>query len=216
VALLRKVNIVIAGAGGQGVITLRRIIEFAAFREGVDVILGSEKLGLSQREGAIDCCCRFLIKEPGEVIDERDSLLSPTVCYGDADILIGLEPSEALRNAKFASSKTVFIVNEHTIPPVTVWAEMATYPKLEDILSCLRQFSDKVVSLNATKMAEEEVGDAQKANLVLLGVALGLGVLPISYNSLKQTIEGEMRDVEENLKALDIGIKWTKNNLERF
>lgn len=208
--LLRKFNVVIAGTGGQGVITLRRIIEFAAFKDGVEMILGTEKLGLSQREGALDCCCRFLIKEPGEVIAERDSLLSPTVCYGDADVLIGLEPAEALRNAKFTSEKTVFIVNEHTIPPVTVWAEIATYPALDDILSSLRMFSDKVFSLNANKIAEEEVGDAQKANLVLLGVALALEILPISYESVKQTVEEEMRDEEVNLKALDAGYRWVK------
>ncbi len=210
--LLRKVNVVIVGCGGQGVITLRRIIEFAAFKDGIDMILGTEKLGLSQREGALDCCCRFLIKESGEVVDERDFLLSPTVCYGDADVLIGLEPAEALRNAKFASEKTVFIVNEHTIPPVTVWAEMATYPELEDILSSLREFSDRVISLNATRIAEEEIGDAQKANVLLLGVALAAGVLPVSYDSVKQTIQEEMRDVEANLKALDIGYKWVKSN----
>jgi indolepyruvate ferredoxin oxidoreductase beta subunit len=210
VVLLRKVNVVIAGTGGQGVITLRRIIEFAAFKDGVDMILGTEKLGLSQREGALDCCCRFSIREPDEVYDERESLLSPTVCYGDADVLIGLEPAETLRNAKFASEKTTIIVNEHTIPPVTVWAEMATYPELGDILNSLKSFSDKVISLNATKIAEEEIGDAQKANIVLLGVALALGVLPVSYESVKQTIEEEMRDVEVNLKALDAGFKWVR------
>ncbi|MEM3587566.1 MAG: 2-oxoacid:acceptor oxidoreductase family protein [Candidatus Jordarchaeaceae archaeon] len=213
---MRKINVVIVGTGGQGVITLRRIIEFAAFRDGVDMILGTEKLGLSQREGALDCCCRFLIREPGELTDERESLLSPTVCYGDADVLIGLEPAETLRNAKFASEKTIIITNEHTIPPVTVWAEMATYPKLEDILSSLKVFSNKIVSLNATKIADEVVGDAQKANMVLLGVALALGALPISYESVKQTIEEEMRDAEMNLKALDAGYNWAKNNCKVY
>lgn len=207
---MRKVNVVIVGTGGQGVITLRRIIEFAAFKDGVDMILGTEKLGLSQREGALDCCCRFLLKAPDELVDERDFLLSPTVCYGDADVLIGLEPAETLRNVKFASEKTTIIVNEHTIPPVTVWAEMATYPELEDILSSLREFSGKVISLNATKIAEEEAGDAQKANIVLLGVALALGVLPVSYESVEQTIEAEMRDVDVNLKALDAGYKFIR------
>ncbi len=69
-----------------------------------------------------------------------------------------------------------------------------------------------MISLNATEIAEEEVGDAQKANVLLLGVALAAGVLPVSYESVKQTIEEEMRDVEANLKALDVGYKWVKNN----
>ena len=76
-----------------------------------------------------------------------------------------------------------------------------------------------MISLNATEIAEEEVGDAQKANVLLLGVALAAGVLPVSYESVKQTIEEEMRDVEANWQPWMLvisGLKIIGNNLRLF
>ncbi len=128
------VNVVIAGTAGQGVISLKRLVEYAAQKAGVDIILGAEQHGLAQREGAIISHTRYQKKAS---IDPRKNLQSPLICYGDADLYICIEPVESLRRGIFASKKTTFVLNERTIPPILITADLEKYPTLEKIKEIL-------------------------------------------------------------------------------
>lgn len=202
------INIVIAGTAGQGVITLKRLIEFAAHKAKVAKIFGSEMHGLAQREGAIMSHTRYQKKLNG---DERKDLQSPLICYGDADLYICLEPVEALRRGIFASSKTTFVVNQRSIPGIMITASLEEYPSLEKISKLLQGYSEQVYFMNATKLSLNEFTNNQQVNLIMLGFAIVTGKLPfIEVDHYEEVIKEWLRDPDLNIKALHLGMEKGK------
>ena len=205
------INVLIAGTAGQGVITLKRLIEFAAQCEnpGAERIFGSEMHGLAQREGAITSHTRYQMEVHA---DERKNLHSPSICFGDADLVLALEPVEALRQGIFCSEKTIFIVNTRVIPPILISADMDTYPSIQKIREILLGFNNgkegHLFMDNFTDHSIENFETNQKANIIILGVAIGLGCLPfIQKGTYEQVIKRELGDAEDNLRALKIGLE---------
>jgi indolepyruvate ferredoxin oxidoreductase beta subunit len=92
-------NVVLAGVGGQGILLAAEILGTAAVKEGYNVRV-SELHGMAQRGGAVVSHVRI-----------GEKALAPTVLEGTADIIVGFEPMEALRNIKFASQKTTILLN---------------------------------------------------------------------------------------------------------
>jgi indolepyruvate ferredoxin oxidoreductase beta subunit len=207
----RILNVVIVGTAGQGVITLKRLVEFIAAESGFEGIFGSEMHGLAQREGAISSHCRLQRKKSTVL---RENIFSPTICYGDADLVIGFEPVEVLRNAgQFASDKTTFVVNDRTIPPIMVSAGKETYPSLDEIRSLLTGYSGdarKVRFINATELAITALDDAQKMNMVMFGFALVTGILGFTMEACEKVVRRELRDAEANIAAIKLGMERGK------
>ncbi|MBD3352024.1 MAG: hypothetical protein GF364_11110 [Candidatus Lokiarchaeota archaeon] len=202
------INIVIAGTAGQGVITIKRLIEFAAHDSNCQSIFGSEMHGLAQREGAITSHTRYQKILSHNV---RKNLYSPSICYGGADLYLGFEPSEVLRRAQFASERTIFCINSRTIPPILVAAKMDEYPKLETIEKILKEISNNVFFINATEMALDHFDDAQKMNMIMLGFAVASGSIPfIKIDDYKNVIKRELRQPDMNIKAFDLGYEKGK------
>lgn len=211
----RILNVVIVGTAGQGVITLKRLIEFIAAEEGYEGIFGSEMHGLAQREGAISSHCRLQKKKSSNI---RKNIFSPTICYGDADLVIGFEPVEVLRNGQFASGKTTFIVNERTIPPILVTAGQETYPSLDEIKDILVQYSqdtERVSFLNATELAITELDDAQKMNMIMFGFAMATGILDFTIDTCETVVRRELRDVDANMAAIRLGLERGHDILQK-
>jgi len=198
------VNIVIAGTAGQGVITLKRLIEFAAQKSGVERVYGSEMHGLAQREGAITSHTRYQKKIFEE---ERRNLQSPLICYGDADLFICLEPVETLRRGIFASQKTTFVLNEHDIPGVMITADLEVYPQLDKIVEILKKYSNKVYTINATEICLNKFNSNLMVNIFMLGFAIPTGKLPfIDVENYEEVIKEWLRDPNTNIQALHLGI----------
>ncbi len=207
------INVVIAGTAGQGVITLKRLIEFAAQKAGVANILGAEEHGLAQREGAIISHTRYQ-KKASE--DPRKNLNSSLICYGDADLYICIEPVESLRRGIFASNKTSFVLNSRTIPPILITADLEEYPSLERIEETLRGYSTEVYFLNATELSLEYYNSNQQVNLIMLGFAIPTGKLPfIEIEHYEEVIKEWLRDSEENIKALHLGLEKGKEIISK-
>ncbi|TXT63620.1 MAG: Indolepyruvate oxidoreductase subunit IorB (modular protein) [Promethearchaeota archaeon] len=201
-------NIVIAGTAGQGVITLKRLIEFAAQKANADLILGSEMHGLAQREGAITSHTRYQKKA---FDDPRKNLQSPLICYGDADLYICLEPVEALRRGIFSSDKTTFVLNERTIPGVMITADLEEYPSLGRIGKILKANAESVFFMNATQLALDNFNDNQQLNIVMLGFAIATGKLPfIEMEHYEEVIKEWLRDPDMNIEALHLGLEKGK------
>ncbi len=199
------INTVIAGTAGQGVITLKRLIEFAAQKANVDIILGSEMHGLAQREGAITSHTRYQKKAFN---DPRKNLQSPLICYGDADLFICLEPVETLRRGVFASHKTSFVINKRTIPGVMITADLEEYPSLEKIKEILHGYSEQVYMMNATELSLNHFNQNQQVNLIMLGFAIATGKLPfIELEHYEEVIKEWLRNPDYNIKALHIGLE---------
>jgi len=207
------INVVIAGTAGQGVITLKRLIEFASQKAGVERNFGSEMHGLAQREGAISSHTRYQKKIYD---DDRKNLHSPLICYGDADLYVCFEPVEALRRGIFASQKTTFVLNERTIPGVMITAGLEIYPTLEKIKEILEGYSKEVYFMNATQMSLDHFHQNQQVNLIMLGFAIATGKLPfIEINHYEEVIKEWLRDPDMNIKALHLGLEEGKKIINK-
>lgn len=202
------INVVIAGTAGQGVITLKRLIEFAAQKAGVERCFGSEMHGLAQREGAITSHIRYQ-KQLFE--DERKNLQSSLISYGEADLYICFEPIEALRRGIFASSRTSFVSNNHTIPSVMITADLEQYPSIEKIKRILKEYSKEINFINATDLALNNFSQNLQINLIMLGFAIPTGKLPfIEVEHYEEVIKEWLRDPDKNIEALHIGLEEGK------
>jgi indolepyruvate ferredoxin oxidoreductase, beta subunit len=148
-------DIVIVGVGGQGVILISDVIGRAGVMAGKPV-RGAETHGMAQRGGSVinhtRIGCRF----------------SPMVASGGADVLVALEPAEALRFAHFLSPNGVALINTRQVLPVTVTTGAARYPPLEEILVPFEGLCRRAVPMDATAIAKK-AGTAQAMNVVMLG-----------------------------------------------
>jgi len=206
------INLVIAGTAGQGVITLKRLIEFASQKANIERNFGSESHGLAQREGAIMSHTRYQKKI---FKDERKNLQSPLICYGDADLYICIEPVEALRQGIFASNKTVFVLNTRTIPGIMIAADLEKYPSLEKIVEILHRYTDKVYYMNATKLALEKFNQNLQVNIIMLGFAIPTGRIPfIEIEHYEEVIKEWLPDADSNIKALHLGFEEGKRIIQ--
>ena len=202
------INIVIAGTAGQGVITLKRLIEFASQKANIERNFGSEMHGLAQREGAIMSHTRYQKKI---FSNERRNLHSSLICYGDADLYICFEPVETLRRGIFASNKTSFVINDRDIPNILVTADMEEYPSLEKIKEILTGYNDQVFFMNATELSLSNFNSNQQVNLIMLGFAIITGKLPfIEVDHYEEVIKEWLRDADSNIKALHLGMEKGK------
>lgn len=169
--------------------------------------------GLAQREGGITSHTRYQKKIFN---NELKDLQSPLICYGDADLYICFEPVEALRRGIFASQKTSFVLNSRTIPGVMITADLEQYPSLEKIEETLKGYSNEVYFMNVTELSLEHFNSNQQVNLIMLGFAIPTGKLPfIEIEHYEEVIKEWLRDPEENIQALHLGIEKGKEIISR-
>lgn len=196
-------NIVLAGVGGQGILLAAEVLGTAAVKEGLNVKV-SEIHGMAQRGGAVVSNIRI-----------GEKALSPTVLEGQADILLGFEPLETLRNLKFASQKTLVIVNKEQITPTELTAKRMSYPKMEEITAKIRRFTKKVVVLNAPKSARE-AGNILTENIVLIGASLAVEGMPLKEESVIEALKELLpaKHLDTNVKAFKLGYEYVKKKTE--
>lgn len=191
-----KFNCVISGIGGQGGHTLAAILLNAALESGYEA-KGSELHGLAMRFGPIELHVRL-----------GQNIFSPLVARGNADLIIALEPLEALRVAHYASEKTTFLIDENKIIPTTVYLDSKNYPEIDKIGNELRKFTKKSTFVKASEIAKEEVGSIVFANVYLLGLAYAKGLIPMEREKLiegiKTTVPGKLFEANKKIfeKAL--------------
>jgi indolepyruvate ferredoxin oxidoreductase beta subunit len=180
---MAKLNILIAGVGGQGIITMGKMIANACEKEGIKVLV-AETHGLAQRGGAVNIHVRI-----GDVY-------SPTIAKHGADCLIGLEANEILRNLDYANRNSIIILNEYTLKPVL---PKVRENSVEEIIKMLSNF--RIFKTNANNIASL-VGDKRVVNSAILGFAYGLGIFKmIKEESFLTTLRGE-----NNVKAFKLGL----------
>ncbi|MGC9152704.1 MAG: 2-oxoacid:acceptor oxidoreductase family protein, partial [Vulcanisaeta sp.] len=116
-----KLNIYLAGVGGQGLVTFATILGDAAIRAGYKALI-AETHGLSQRGGSIDVHVRI-----GDVD-------APLIPKGGADVVVAFEMLEAFRAINYANENTVFIVNRRLIRPPATRQKIPSVEDLENML----------------------------------------------------------------------------------
>lgn len=187
-----------AGVGGQGIITGASIVARASIAVGVNAVM-SEVHGMAQRGGSVVCELRL-----GDVH-------SPMIPEGEADLIIGFEPVETVRSLTRANHRTVVITEVRPIIPVSISLGGIAYPPVEDLLTYLRSQVAAVYPVPAAAMAEE-IGLPQTANVVLLGAAMGTGLIPLELNMIRETLARTVsaKALDANIRALQEGFELTR------
>jgi len=192
--MVKEFNILLAGVGGQGVILMSELLGRSAIADGLKV-RGSEILGMAVRGGSVTSIIRI-----------GDDVYGPLIPQGKCDVLIGMEPSEGLRNASYLSRSVSVILNTTPIIPFTVSLGQSSYPSLDQILEKLNSAAGKVITLNAAEIAKA-AGSLLSANIVMLGALFGTGLLPIKVSTIKEAVQARFpaKVAPINIKAFDLG-----------
>jgi len=194
---MEEFNVVLAGVGGQGILLAAEILGTAAVKEGLNVRV-SEIHGMAQRGGAVVSAVRI-----------GDGVFSATVLEGQADVLVGFEPFETLRNLRFVSEKTLVIMSLERIPPPELAAKMLKYPSLEEIKEKVHRFTKRLVTVDAEKLAKK-AGSILAENVVLLGALAAAGNLPVKTES----VVASLRELVPS-KHLGVNVEAFKLGFER-
>lgn len=197
-------NVLIAGIGGQGVITLGTVLKRAALRAGIHVS-GSERRGGAQREGHVASIVRYQWQEDGHAADERHEVCSPMLRAGGADLLIGLEPLEAARLARYLSEESSVILNTFPYPPIPVKLGEATYPSTQALVEMLQRLTVRVYDWNLTQIARERFGHSRAMNAICLGIVSTLEQAPVSEAHLLGSLQEEGRS--EDIEGFRLGVE---------
>jgi len=195
-------NLIITGVGGQGNVLSSQLIGQALVGKGYFVTIG-ETYGASQRGGSVMSHIRISSKKQ----------LSPLIPRGKADIVIGLEPVEALRVLTvYGNSQTVVLSNTRPIYPVDVTSGDEKYPEHAEIQRALKDLSRQVHYIPATEKAME-MGSPILGNLIMMGALLELNLLPLSPAEFRETLGRSFKEarLETNLRALEEGKRTVRS-----
>ncbi len=200
---MSKLNILIASVGGQGGLTLSRVIATAAVNDGLSVRTG-ETLGMSQRFGSVISFVR---------VGGEESVRSPTFGLGEADVLIGLELTESVRALKYLRRGGKAFVTKVIKPPITASIGSHRMPGREELLNVLRREVPELVVVPAKEIAVKS-GNVRAVNMVMLGVA-NYVLKFLSSDSVRRAILTILpgRRGETSVKAYEAGIKWARRNV---
>jgi len=191
---MKEFNVVLAGVGGQGTILAAEVLGTAAVIDGLDVRV-SEIHGMAQRGGAVVSMVRI-----------GKNVRVPTVLEGRADVLLGFEPLETLRNLRYASEKTLVIMSSEQIPPTELSAKNLKYPSMDELKAKIQRFTRRIVVVDAARLAEE-AGSSLAQNSVMVGALAAVKVFPVKVGSLVEALKQLVpsKHVETNVKAFDLG-----------
>jgi indolepyruvate ferredoxin oxidoreductase beta subunit len=188
-------NLIITGVGGQGNVMASHIVASAGIKEELYVTVG-ETYGASQRGGAVMSHVRF----------SSQAQCSPLISEGQADIVVALEPVEALRvMAEFGNPKTRVIVSPRPIYPIWVLSGQAKYPPIEEILGKLEELADRVHVVDVSEDGEALVG----TNVLMIGALAASGLLPIPIESFEEAMREILapKDLEMNFQTFRKGMQ---------
>lgn len=184
-----KKDIILAGVGGQGILSIATVIGKAALKENL-YMKQAEVHGMSQRGGDVQSNLRI----------SDQPIASDLIPTGQCDLIISLEPMEGLRYLPYLSAEGWLVTSE------TPFVNIPNYPETELLITEINKLPHKVV-LNVDKVAKE-VGSARVANIVLLGATIPF--LGIAYEKVQDSIREIFQRkgdeiVQLNLKALAAG-----------
>jgi indolepyruvate ferredoxin oxidoreductase beta subunit len=189
-------NFIIAGVGGQGNVMASRIVSNMLVYKGYRVTIG-ETFGASQRGGSVMSHVRV----------SAQSVWSPQIPKGRADIIVSLEPIEAIRILKTYGNQSVKVLaNIRPIYPVDVISGELDYPSLEEIKKFMRELSSAAWFIDATGEAMK-LGNPVLGNIIMIGALSWMGDLPLDREGFSKVIARSLPVEKQdlNLKAFDIG-----------
>jgi indolepyruvate ferredoxin oxidoreductase, beta subunit len=193
-----KIDIILAGVGGQGILSIAATIGLAAVEAGL-YLKQAEVHGMSQRGGDVQSNLRLSDKE----------IASDLIPYGKADMIISVEPMESLRYLPMLSPDGWLVTN------TTTFVNIPNYPD-KDLLMAEFKKLPQYITLDADHMAKE-TGSVKAANMVVLGAATPF--INIDYklleNAIRRLFGRKGEDVINlNLAAMKAGRTFTEGKLQ--
>jgi len=187
-------RIVFVGVGGQGNLLASRLVGEACLSAGIPVVV-SEIHGMAQRGGIVESAVVM------------GGATSPIVSNGEADVLIGFEPSETLRALNKCNKTTVVISNTRPLPPFTVAIGQGIYPDMDKGLDLIQKNVATLIAFDGDELAEK-AGNTLSLNMVMLGALVGCNATPLEEKSIKKAIENTTKKafLDSNLQAFDFGV----------
>jgi len=191
---MRKYDLLLVGVGGQGVVLASNILSDAALAEGYDV-KKTDTLGMAQRGGSVISHVRL-----------ADKVFSPLVKDGEVDIIVAFEKLEAARWSRHLKPGGLIIINNLSVPPLSVSLGFHQYPSDSKVMGVIKQRTDNVHLIDGSR-CETELGQARLLNSFMLGYTSLF--LPIKVKTFKDLISQRMppKILPINLKAFERGRK---------
>jgi len=186
-----KQDIILAGVGGQGILSIAYVIDNAALADGL-FFKQAEVHGMAQRGGAVQSHMRL----------SDGTIWSDLIPKGQADLILSVEPLEALRYLDYLRPDGTVVTSS------TPYRNIPDYPEIDRVLEAVRR-APRTVVVDSEKLAKE-AGTVKAQNIVLLGAAASFLIL--KEESLLATIDALFRPrgpvvLEANLKAFALGRK---------
>jgi indolepyruvate ferredoxin oxidoreductase beta subunit len=185
----RKQDIILAGVGGQGILSIAYVIDNAALKEGL-FIKQAEVHGMAQRGGAVQSHLRL----------SKDRIWSDLIPRGEADMILSVEPLEALRYLDYLRPEGIVITSS------TPFINIPDYPDREGLLAGLRSIPGSII-VDSEKLAKD-AGSSRTQNTVMLGAASKFLILEeenlLEFIRVLFAPRGELI-LEANLKAFELG-----------
>lgn len=157
-----KIDIILAGVGGQGILSIATVIGTATVKQGL-YLKQAEVHGMSQRGGDVQSNLRIADHE----------IASDLIPFGKADLIISIEPMESLRYLPVLGQDGWLITNDQP------FINIPNYPKEEELMAELNKLPRKII-ISAEKIAAD-LGSARSANMVILGAASPFIQMDFSY-----------------------------------
>lgn len=190
-------NILLAGVGGQGTVLASKLLAQCGLDRGLPAHT-AETIGMAQRGGCVVSHVRL-----------GDGMFSPIIPKGEADVIIGFEPAEAVRCLDYLKPDGTLIVSKRAIKPTTDTLLDSGYNG-EAMLEFLKSKIKTLVIVNGEEICAE-CGSSRALNIALIGAASGCGAIEFSQKEIASAIHKLMskKHVEASLKALKLGIEST-------
>ena len=193
-----KIDLLITGVGGQGNILASDIVSEVALATGYDV-KKTDTLGMAQRGGSVISHVRI-----------AEKVYSPLIKEGEVDFLLAFEKLEGVRWASYLKPDAIVIINNQSIPPLSVNLGVDKYPTDDEINRILNQRTNRIYPVEGTRRATE-LGNAKTLNIFMLGC---LSVfLPFKLQAWQEAIAQHLpeRLLKLNTTAFETGIKEIKD-----
>ena len=158
----RRLQILLVGVGGQGVLTASKVLGEAAHLAGLHAMVG-QLHGMSQRGGSVECS---VLIGPGE----------SSFIIGPVDAVVAFEPLEALRALPHMARTTRVLMNQGTIAPPSSGVPGMEVPGPKDVAAQLRNVSENVTEVDGPLLLEE-LSERRTLNMIMLGALAGTKLL---------------------------------------
>ena len=191
---MKKLDLLITGVGGQGVILASDMLGEMALAAGYDV-KKTDTLGMAQRGGSVISHVRIASK-----------VWSPLIKEDDVDIILAFEKLEAARWSYYLHPEGLAVVNNHALPPLSTSLGKERYPSDDEIIDILKRRTDRIYFVDGTRRARE-LGNVLTLNMFMLGCVSLFMPFKVSLwkDCISQRMPASLRQI--NLTAFDQGRK---------